>query len=1393
MSMENGSYLQNCAEGSSEYPKDMCIISSNSETSSNSFNTSGSVKGFQDCNAELAKILETRDDCRLTNFAEMSKQLLCVRKELFGAVSNTERAEANRQAVELELTRVNLINKKLHFTCCQQQKLLDDTQAELVRLKKVYETEVNKTNFVHKTAHDDWLQKQSRFEDKMETMTNDLESLKNALTCSQSQLMLVTKEKNQLLQTTDRLTAQLNSLIEEKQEMNAILDAKLNDEVAIKADYTNLLEQHQTLQKRSQLNEQQLSHLNGELPAIVQTALIEAVNSVRDVAEEQLRNAHNRLEIAEKRLEVQAKQLRCLDLASSSLNGRLATPLLNCTVRSCGDSGQTQTTLHCHLDFPKDKHYAEPPKTKEKTQRTEDIKRWFYCQLVEMLSLLDENEFIQKLESNSIQSARTENEAKRQSRTRFHIPAPPWRESCEARELTNSRRRTPGRPEVIPSPVIQKTITTVTWSHIGEIISKIHRQLSSGRSTNHVNVDRLRTLETDNQVLRRKLLQLRSKFDRTRTSQATGAISHSPTGRNTSTACSTRCTNPPCHNSRSGLRSGSREQLEARCFRALKEASRWRQRFKQQAVTLRAEQERLAVMQVNQQSDYRLRDKFLHSVCQLITEASRQIDRVVQKHISRLNSTAPVDDAEGHTHRLHGSWFRTENRSTDHSGERVQYDESVYSPSCTNLSASDELRIRPKVHPRDHRLRNFTNATGDGDGVRLTGHEQWSSDSYNGQMSDAVHSPHHSRTQEEYAIHGHTNCNNNVGASRSPPLVIVTPLDARTHTTAKTVSSPSSPQQTRSRVDSPPTKSGSQLTGWSDAVGAKDENSDCSHSPIVSISTTLDPFDHEDSSTCEALDQSTAITRQRIGETGETEQSAITVVTKPDFPATGASHSDPISVRRGGVRNEGDLNRWLELRAAVRFELGRVIANVLRHAQRNDSLAQDCLEAIAELQAELTEVPPHDMEKETNTTVDVQPHLAEQNFQTPQWSSATGEGRHCDGGLPHYLSTSNQLARRDSHSVDRDISTSLSAIQIVTIPVDVDREKSPSVRAFRPWCIPTPMPTATPTHTPEQLPSLDPVPKSTSVSSTQSTTKKLTRTRHSVERAKWKPVGGVIRPLVTRNPPPLLTQSRGITRRQPVHSIRSSMVGQKLSDASGSMPGNLPSLNGRLHSVGNTSPRNSINDPVGTSSGPKSNDPELAGGGGATTVDLSSDQPDCERLLPPLTSSQCTSCDALLPGQRRPMSNRSSETNDLVSRKLRGSVLPSTLESDNSALLVGPNIEQAVKQPFRKWGSYVKRMRGELTHADHSTRHLDVLQVNQTTKPLAPDTTGLPPNSDSGQVMQSNVNHHTKASALLPLRPPLQRSYFHPTALNNSRGHMPSDSCCCGSSCCIIYLDDEKL
>ncbi|KAF6768118.1 hypothetical protein AHF37_09507 [Paragonimus kellicotti] len=433
------------------------------------------------------------------------------------------------------------------------------------------------------------------------------------------------------------------------------------------------------------------------------------------------------------------------------------------------------------------------------------------------------------------------------------------------------------------------------------------------------------------------------------------------------------------------------------------------------------------------------------------------------------------------------------------------------------------------------------------------------------------------------------------------------------------------------------------------------------------------------------------------------------------------------------------------------------------------------------------------MEKETKTTFDLQSHLAEQNFQTPQWSSATGEGRHCDGGFPHYLSTSNQLARRDSHSVNRDTSTSLSAIQIVTIPADVDRRTPPSVTAVRPWCTATPMPTATPTHTPEQLPSLDSVLKSTSASSSQSTTKKLTRTRHAVERAKWKPVGGVIRPLITRDPPALLTQSRGITRRQPVHSIRSSIVGQKLSDASGATPGSLPSLTSRLHSIGNTSPRNSIKDPVGTSNGPKSNVSELAGGGGGTTVELSSDQPDHARLLPPLTSSQCISCDALLPGQRSSVSNRSSETNDLVGRKLRGSVRPSALEPDNSALVVKPNTEQAVKQPFRKWGSYVKRMRGELTHANHSTQHSDVPEVNHATRPLAPDTKGLPHNSDSGQVMQSNANHHTKSSALLPLRRPVQRSYFHPTALNNSREHMPQDSCCCGSSCCIIYMDDENL
>ncbi|KAF8570538.1 hypothetical protein P879_06925, partial [Paragonimus westermani] len=878
-------------------------------------------------------------------------------------------------------------------------------------------------------------------------------------------------------------------------------------------------------------------------------------------------------------------------------------------------------------------------------------------------------------------------------------------------------------------------------------------------------------------VLRRKLVQLRSKFDRTRTCSGEGATNHNPIGQNTSVACSTRCNSSRCHNSRSGLRSGSRDQLEARCFRALNEASRWRQRFKQQAVTLRAERERLAMMQVNQQSDYRLRDKFLHSVCQLITEASRQIDRVVQKHISRLACAAPVVDTEGHSHRLYGGWLRTENSSMGRSGEGAHDDESVCSPLHANLNESDELQIRPKTHLRGHRLQIGAGANGDGDGVHLTRYEQWSSHSHNGKLvPDAVHNPHHSRTQEDNAIHGHTNCNNNVEASQSPPMVISTHPNAHAHTVAKTLSAPSSPQQTRSHVDGPPTKSDSQLSTWSDAVVVKDKNSDCSHSPIVSISTTLDPFDHDDSSTCEALDQSKAISRQRIGEASETEQSAITVLTKSATPATGASHSDPISVRRSGVRDEGDLNRWLELRTAVRFELGRVIANVLRQAQRGDSLAQECLKAVADLQAELTEVPPHDMEKKTEPTSKLQPCPTGQNCQTPQWSTATSEEGHCDSGLPQYLPTSNQLARRDSHSVNRDVLTSLSAIEIATTPTDLDRRKSSPVTTIPPWCNPTPLPTTTPTHTSDQPPSLDPVLQAASISSTQFTTKKLTRTRHAVERAKWKPVGGVVRPLAPRDQPPLLTRPRGITRRQPVHSSRSNVVDEKLSGGSGCTPGSPPSLTTRLCNKGSTSPRKSIDDPVSSIHTPNSNDPELAVGGGATTVDLPTDK-----------------FDALLPGQQRSLSNRFSETNDPVGRKLHGSVQSSRLEPDNSAVPVKPNTDQVVKQPFPKWGPFVKRMRGELTHADHSARHLDVIGVNKATKPLAPDTKGLSFNPNSGQVIQSNDNHQTKSSVLLPLRRSFQQSNFHPTTLNNSLEQTPQDSCCCGSSCCIIYTDDENL
>ncbi|KAF8569204.1 hypothetical protein P879_06840 [Paragonimus westermani] len=191
MSVENGLQWQYDVEDSFELPKDPCISAAHAEESSDNCEASRSLERFQGLgfifcmygsgfDSEVAKILEAQDTCRLTNFTEMSKQLLFVRKELFGAVSNTERAEANRQAAELELTRVNLINRKLYLTCHQQQELLHDAEAELVRLKKMFETEVNKTNSMHNMAHGDWLKKESNLEDKLETMTNDLESLVSA-------------------------------------------------------------------------------------------------------------------------------------------------------------------------------------------------------------------------------------------------------------------------------------------------------------------------------------------------------------------------------------------------------------------------------------------------------------------------------------------------------------------------------------------------------------------------------------------------------------------------------------------------------------------------------------------------------------------------------------------------------------------------------------------------------------------------------------------------------------------------------------------------------------------------------------------------------------------------------------------------------------------------------------------------------------------------------------------------------------------------------------------------------------------------------------------------------------------------------------------------------------
>ncbi|GAA38429.2 hypothetical protein CLF_109633 [Clonorchis sinensis] len=560
------------------------------------------------------------------------------------------------------------------------------------------------------------------------------------------------------------------------------------------------------------------------------------------------------------------------------------------------------------------------------------------------------------------------------------------------------------------------------------------------------------------------------------------------------------------------------QALEARCFQARREAERWRRKWKEQQSELQIQRERLEALQVNQKADQQLRQEFLHSVCQLVQQASRHIDRVVQKHLCNLKESG-VQPTKMPTSTCHVLPDSTKRR-------RKTYIPSAMDPTMSSVqtpSKKSDVRFDPTGDGQSIHSKELSNSS-----------EKWA----DRLLPESQDIP--SSGQNGFEVYAHTNCNNNVGVSSSATSV------SPSHYTEVVT-----PQSTSHRCRPV------ELHAWSeihqalaeeftneipsDTVTkcADDGPSEDDRSIIDSVATTSDRFGSEEPS---EVRNSPSFRKH----SGDNEQ---TLLDDPVPKVQSRSMSAYSGMSLG--EDQTDLNRWNDLRAAVRYELGRVVANVLEQAKQ-----------ITELHLQITNPSLGPLEPSSRILP------AEHIDQPLEWTPASGESNCRNAQLFQHLAHATSM-RDISPPIERDPHISPATIQIAVPPALITPSMEPTILASpeimsEPHLVTTspPCQLSVCNTPPSTHPLVPPLPS-------LELRVKRPKPPKVVEEVKWKVVGGVIHPAPTKTVRSTARRPSGpvqqIAKKDVVESTCSEKVNPRtrtdcLSATTSCVPNCLPSI-----------------------------------------------------------------------------------------------------------------------------------------------------------------------------------------------------------------------------------------
>ncbi|KAG5452863.1 hypothetical protein CSKR_111362 [Clonorchis sinensis] len=637
----------------------------------------------------------------------LTQKLCKLQKDVLAAVSNTERVEALRQASELELARANLVNKNLHQTCERQQKLLGDTSDELKITKERYEVTFNEVINNWREEKRKWTERESELLQDISYLTGTIKLLQNDLYDVQTRLANFEQEYNELLSTTKRLREELDTVSKEKLQITDLLNAQLNKQL----EDVTVLGKYQKLCTKYQVKDSQLEKLHSLLPRVVEGAVTKAVETVHSVAKSQLSKANGRLELAEQRLEQQMKRLRELELANQYLKERLAQnepndvqPTLHPTAQSSPMRYESIVQI-CPAERVSGKAVVgeDNEQVKLLAERWKEEQKWLGSELERIASKLEQT--IPAVEEKSEKTTGTNIKVCERPKSSTTIQAP-----SRSLQGTNLKRKS--------GPILRQNIRRV------EKTPDNLEYITDGRN-------KLESLISKR--LRKRLDQLKSQSSLTEANRSRSS-SCQPAPRSLRSGEGCCHVMPKSHTS-------SIQALEARCFQARREAERWRRKWKEQQSELQIQRERLEALQVNQKADQQLRQEFLHSVCQLVQQASRHIDRVVQKHLCNLKESG-VQPTKMPTSTCHVLPDSTKRR-------RKTYIPSAMDPTMSSVqtpSKKSDVRFDPTGDGQSIHSKELSNSS-----------EKWA----DRLLPESQDIP--SSGQNGFEVYAHTNCNNNVG------------------------------------------------------------------------------------------------------------------------------------------------------------------------------------------------------------------------------------------------------------------------------------------------------------------------------------------------------------------------------------------------------------------------------------------------------------------------------------------------------------------------------------------------------------------------------------------------------------------------------------------------------